>query len=874
MNARNLLFRPARRTPIRTRVRKGEREFTIALLLLLPLAGSLCAAPPSGDYVKVWEDTFDTGALDTNNWTIGLKDPGTGDIVPGAAGQYLLNTGYAGYITEEDVEVQSGSLRLKNQKRSYTGTDPVGSYDYTSGWVMSMHKVHFNKGYVEIRAKFPTGDKVWPALWLIAEDLVWGPEWDMWEYFGYRQDAGGYDVMGTHLLRDEYPNQKWSSSWIQDFDATYDNQQWHIYGFEWTDTHAKWYIDGVLVHTLNNTFGSSWPNEDMYLVLNNGVKSSSPDATTTWPNQLEIDYVSLYQIAAGPSVTLSVDNAIIAEAGGTATVTATASTTHTSSITVHLAFSGPATQGVDFSTTTSSIVIPAGSTTGTAVITATADTQNELNEMIVIDISSVINGTENGSQQVATSIIDDDGDDVIDTWIIAGQSNAEGYGLTETPIVSGLTPTDTLDDIGRSDLNAPEWHVQFYQGTNDYNSVTTSAGQTMAPKNSWHVMTPYEGLAFDWSWDQASQTIGNVSRRRFGPELAFASDVRQALGRQIAIIKYARGSVSLASNANADSGIYRDYDPSDSRLNHYDQLISTVQGAVDSLQPGLSLNIRGVIWMQGESDANAAMAPAYQTNLTELISTLRTDLSSMAASSGGKMKTAAFSWDQLDFFIGTILNNNAPHTQTVIDAQHAVAAADPHVFTVDGTNGISTMTHDDWAGDGIHYDSAGQVLLGERFAAKALVQEGASYNSWTTHTFALPFVNSDPTQNPDADAFNNLQEFAFGTDPTNPNFTATSYVEGGALTSAGGPIFDFNSSDEPLAIFTRRKDHVSAGLLYSVDFTAALSLWTPSVATPQILTSDFGDYEAVSVPYPASVPVHSGGADEQPYFFRVHVETR
>ena len=44
-----------------------------------------------------------------------------------------------------------------------------------------------NKGYIEIKAKFPSGDKVWPALWLISEDLVWGPEWDMWEYFGEKQ---------------------------------------------------------------------------------------------------------------------------------------------------------------------------------------------------------------------------------------------------------------------------------------------------------------------------------------------------------------------------------------------------------------------------------------------------------------------------------------------------------------------------------------------------------------------------------------------------------------------------------------------------------------------------------------------------------------
>ena len=59
-----------------------------------------------------------------------------------------------------------------------------------------MHRL--NKGYVEIKTKFPW-DKVWPALWLISEDLVWGPEWDMWEYFGEKNNVGT-DIMGSFSL--------------------------------------------------------------------------------------------------------------------------------------------------------------------------------------------------------------------------------------------------------------------------------------------------------------------------------------------------------------------------------------------------------------------------------------------------------------------------------------------------------------------------------------------------------------------------------------------------------------------------------------------------------------------------------------------------
>lgn len=245
-------------------------------------------------YSLVWEDRIDGTTINTNNWVVGtLRDPVSGDLIPGAVGDHLLGPGYDAYITPEDSYVQNGSLVLRNQKRTYQGSSPAGTYRYTTGWVESMHRVYLNKGYVEVRAKFPSGDKVWPAIWLISEDLVWGPEWDLWEYFGYRSDIG-YDNMGLHLATGTYPNIKWYSKWIKPYDGNYDCETWHVYGFEWTDTYAKWFLDGVQVHSLLASSVTNWPNEDMYIVLNNETKTESPDAATTWPNTLEIDYIQVY----------------------------------------------------------------------------------------------------------------------------------------------------------------------------------------------------------------------------------------------------------------------------------------------------------------------------------------------------------------------------------------------------------------------------------------------------------------------------------------------------------------------------------------------------------------------------------------------------
>jgi YD repeat-containing protein len=112
----------------------------------------------------------------------------------------------------------------------------------------------------------------------------------------------------------------------------------------------------------------------------------------------------------GPNVTLSLAGSPMVEAPtGSATVTATLSATSVQPVTVFLAFSGSATSPTDYSRTGTNIVIPAGSTTGSVTLIAVHDTTDEVNENIVVDVSSVDNGSESGAQQVAASITDDDG---------------------------------------------------------------------------------------------------------------------------------------------------------------------------------------------------------------------------------------------------------------------------------------------------------------------------------------------------------------------------------------------------------------------------------------------------------------------------------
>ena len=132
--------------------------------------------------------------------------------------------------------------------------------------------------------------------------------------------------------------------------------------------------------------------------VTNGTEQGTQQQTTTITDD-----------DAAPSITLAVNNANIAEADGVATFTVTLSAQSGLNVTVDLAFSGTATGGgTDYNASATQVVITAGNTTGTATVTAVQDTLDENNETVVVDIDSVMNGTENGTQQQTTTITDDD----------------------------------------------------------------------------------------------------------------------------------------------------------------------------------------------------------------------------------------------------------------------------------------------------------------------------------------------------------------------------------------------------------------------------------------------------------------------------------
>ena len=179
----------------------------------------------------------------------------------------------------------------------------------------------------------------------------------------------------------------------------------------------------------------------------------------------------------------------------------------------------------------------------------------------------------------------------------------------------------------------------------------------------------------------------------FGPEVGFAQRFLElTLLEELWLIKFAVGGSSMLAwerEWRAERAAVAD-DADKGAL--YPRLVRHVK----AVTAGADAHLLACLWMQGESDSRYQLAAAeYQQNLKRLIAALREDLRQ----------------PQLQFVIGLV--NPAPATftflLTVREAQRRVARTMPHVSLVD-TDGLTR--HE----DELHYDSAGQMELGRRFA--------------------------------------------------------------------------------------------------------------------------------------------------------------
>ena len=115
-------------------------------------------------------------------------------------------------------------------------------------------------------------------------------------------------------------------------------------------------------------------------------------------------------------------------------------------------FTGTATNVSDYTWSTTQIAIPTGSLTGTVTITAASDTIDEDNETVIVEITSITNGTESGVQQQTVTILDDDPPPSVTLSVACDRTVVCAHAVRPAPIKAAPTihaspPADLEFDI-------------------------------------------------------------------------------------------------------------------------------------------------------------------------------------------------------------------------------------------------------------------------------------------------------------------------------------------------------------------------------------------------------------------------------------------
>src|SRR6266404_4246378 len=213
--------------------------FTIVCGFFLPARPTAYAANPAV-WSLVWSDEFDGpagSAVDSSKWSFDVGGNGWGN---NELETYTSRTANA--------YRDSGMLVIKALKETFTGSDNR-TRDYTSARLLTKNKFTQAYGRFEARIKIPYGQGIWPAFWMLGDNIntVGWPtcgEIDIMENIGKEPSivhgtfhgpgySGGNGIGAAYAL----PNgQKFSD----DF---------HTFAVEWEPNVVRFYVDGLLYKT-------------------------------------------------------------------------------------------------------------------------------------------------------------------------------------------------------------------------------------------------------------------------------------------------------------------------------------------------------------------------------------------------------------------------------------------------------------------------------------------------------------------------------------------------------------------------------------------------------------------------------------------------
>lgn len=233
------------------------------------------------------------------NWNLVWQD----EFNNGISGDWVFETGAGGwgnnelqYYRRENATVENGQLVITAKRESFGGAN------YTSTRMKTQGRKSWKYGKIEARIAMPAFNGIWPAFWMLGDNIssVGWPscgEIDIMEHVN-----GGAQTYGTiHWANDNGSHAEYGGNTSTGNITTY-----HTYTVEWTASSIKWFVDGRQFHEANIANGVNSTSElhnNFFILLNLAVGGNWPGFNIDnggFPAKMYVDYVRVYQAGSTP----------------------------------------------------------------------------------------------------------------------------------------------------------------------------------------------------------------------------------------------------------------------------------------------------------------------------------------------------------------------------------------------------------------------------------------------------------------------------------------------------------------------------------------------------------------------------------------------
>jgi beta-glucanase (GH16 family) len=239
--------------------------------------------PPSPvGWTLVWSDEFSGKIINTNNWQFEIgNNNGWGNHEQ----EYYTNSTNNAFVSQGNLIIEARG-------------EAIAGFNYSSTRMITKGKQSFKYGRVDIRAKLPQTKGIWPALWMLGDNIDtagWPAcgEIDMMELLGQEPNK----VYGTlHWGASPAAHQSYGTNKVLSSGTFADS--FHVYSMIWTSTSISLLIDDVSYFTMATT-GPNLPfNSSFFFIFNIAVGGDwpgAPDSSTQLPQRMVVDYIRVFQ---------------------------------------------------------------------------------------------------------------------------------------------------------------------------------------------------------------------------------------------------------------------------------------------------------------------------------------------------------------------------------------------------------------------------------------------------------------------------------------------------------------------------------------------------------------------------------------------------